>query len=218
MARFNKKKFLAADLNTMSKVDMMPLLREARAAYQRQAATFSRNASVYSHAKALMDEWYGDHGLKAISRMKKSEIQPELYRLQEFFGSKTSTVTGARKVAIETDRRLFGADESGKPLFRMKKDEASNFWANYHAFEELNEAFVRNATSEFVQQVLGEWMKGTYQSFRKLGKEIDPSRIMNTTFMTELKSTIENLKSEKDSSRGFVDEERNILSGGGTSI
>lgn len=218
MARFNKKKFLAVDLNTMSKVDMRPLLREARAAYQRQAATFSRNTSVYSHAKKLMDEWYGDHGLKAISKMKKSELQPELYRLQEFFGSKTSTVTGARKVAIETDRRIFGVDESGKPLFRMKQDEAANFWANYHAFEELNEAFVRNATSEFVQQVLGEWIKGTYQSFRKMGKEVDPTRIMNTLFMDELKSKIENLKAEKDSSRGFVDEERDILSGGGTNI
>lgn len=218
MPKFNKKKFLAADLNTMSKMDMMPLLREARAAYQRQAATFSRNASVYSHAKELMDEWYGEHGLKAVSKMKKSELQPELYRLQEFFGAKTSTVTGARKVAIETDRRIFGVDENGKPLFRMKKDEASNFWANYHAFEELNEAFVRNATSEFVQQVLGEWIKGTYQAFRKAGKEIDPTRIMNMSFMNELKSKIENLTSEKDSSRGFVDEERDILSGGGTNI
>lgn len=218
MARFNKKKFLAEDLHTMTKVDMMPLLKQARAAYQKQAATFSRNESVYSHAKELMDEWYSEHGSKPISKMKKSEIQPELYRLQEFFGSKTSTVTGARKVAIETDRRIFGTDESGRPLFRMKRDEAANFWANYHAFEELDEAFVRNVTSDFVQNVLGEWMKETYLSFRKAGMEIDPKRIMHISFMDDLKAKIRELKGEKDVSRGFVDEERNLLSGGGTYI
>lgn len=218
MARFNKKKFLAADLNTMSKVDMMPLLREARAAYQRQAATFSRNTSVYSHAKALMDEWYSEHGLKAISKMKKSELQPELYRLQSFFGSKTSTVVGSRKVAIETDKRIFGVDESGKPLFRMKTYESAHFWANFHAFEELDESFVRSAHSDFVQHVLGEWLKGSYLQNRKLGVEMDSSKIATVSFFEQLKQYIQYLKDEKDSSRGFVDEERDILSGGGTNI
>lgn len=218
MARFNKKKFLSANLKEMSRDDMRPLLREARAAYQKQAATFSRNESVYSHAKELMDEWYEEHGIKAISKMNKTQLQPELYRLQEFFGAKTSTVVGARKVAIEVDRRVFGVDESNRPLFRMKKDEAAHFWANYHAFEELDESFVRNAQSDFVQHILGEWLKGSYLQNRQLGLEIDSSQIATTAFFEQLKQYIQYLRDEKDSSRGFVDEERDILSGGGTNI
>lgn len=217
MARFNKKKFLSENFRSMINDDMRPLLREARAAYQKQAAVFSRNESVYSHAHELMEEWYSDHGSKAVSRMKRTELQSELYRLQDFFGSKTSTVTGARKLAIDTDRRIFGVNESGNPLFRMNKNEAADFWANYHAFEELDEAFVRNATSDFVQQVLGEWMKGTYTALRKVSKEVNTS-IMGTYFMEMLREEIKNRIDEKDASRGFVDEERNLLSGGGTNI
>lgn len=218
MPRFNKKKFVEVNLKDMLKKDMSPLLKQAREAYKRQAAVFSRNPEIYSHAYALMEEWYNNRGKKPISKMNKTDMQPELYRLQEFFSSQSSTLAGTRELQREAEKRIFGVDAAGRVKFHMKTAEAANFWANYHAFKDLNESFVRNATSDVVQTVLGEWLKGTYKSFREAGMEIDPSRIMGTSFFDELKSKIEEEVNKNNDSRGFVDEERRILSGGGADI
>lgn len=218
MAKFSKKSFLEARIKTMLKKDMSPLLKQARESYKRQASIFSRNPETYSHAYALMEEWYKDKGRKPASRMTKTELQAELYRLQEFFGSKSSTLKGTRELQRDAEKRIFGVDSAGRVKFHMTKNEAANFWANYHAFKDLDESFVRNMTSDLVQSVLGEWLKGTYKSMRASNYDVDPSRIMNTLFFEELREKIQNEYDSLDASRGLVDEERNLLSGRGPDL
>ena len=84
------------------------------------------------------------------------KLRNEIFRLQDFFTSKTSTIPGARSVAVEQDRRIFGTSEfTNKPLKRLTYEERTSFWSAYNEFIHMqSEAYVRNMTSDVIQQML----------------------------------------------------------------
>lgn len=162
MPKFLKKSFLAmepAELGKLKLSEARALLRQARAAYEKQEKTFSKyKDSVWSPAVEKMQDYYEDTGKNSISKMRLSKVQNELFRLQDFFGSETSTVPGARRVMLEQDRRIFGTSEkTGKPIKRMSLEQRTELWAAYNEFVNMEkESYIRNMGSNTIQTFLGQ--------------------------------------------------------------
>ena len=161
MKKITKKKFTSispSEIGKMKSAELRELLRGVRNLFNKQKNTFDRyKQSVFSPALEKMQSYYDDVGKQNVSNMRVSKMRNELFRLQDFFNSDTSTVPGARKVAIMQDKRIFGETETGKAKKRMTLDQRTKFWAAYNEFIKLNsEAYVRNMGSNTIQQYLGE--------------------------------------------------------------
>lgn len=163
MAKLTKKSFInmsPADIAKMKNPELRQLLRGARQLFSAQESKFKKyENTVWSPALEKMQATYENNGKMASSRMNRSQMQFEVYRIQEFFQAKTSTIPGARQVAIEQDKAIFGVDEKGKPKQRMTLEQRTNFWAAYNEFKAIEkEYYVRNIGSNVIQQYLGQMM------------------------------------------------------------
>lgn len=213
MPKFSKKSFLKmepAELGKLKLSEARALLRQARAAYEKQEQTFSKyENSVWSPALEKMQDYYEDNGKNPVSKMRLSKVQSELFRLQDFFGSETSTVPGARRVMLEQDRRIFGTSEkTGKPIRRMTLDERTEFWAAYNEFINMEkEAYVRNMGSNTIQTFLG-------QIILEKNKKGDGYSGFDYSDFKELRRRIENdLKREEWEMSSYESGDSDVLSG-----
>lgn len=160
MAKLTKKDFknlTPSRIGRMKTPELREILRGARQLFQAQENVFKRyEKNLYSNALDKMQTYYNERGKKAPSRANRQQLLNELFRLQEFFGSQSATVPGARKINLEQDKRIFGTDAKGKPLRRMTLEERTDFWASYNEFKSLKkESYIRNMGSNTIQQVLG---------------------------------------------------------------
>lgn len=157
-----KKKFVSIDptqLSHMKRVDAIPLLKQVRSLFKKQASTFEKNPSVYSWAYEKMREWYKDHGEVKLNSMKRVDAVAELSRLQDFFKAKSSTLKGSKELLEEQSKRIFGVDEKGKPLYKMNTEQSRSYWALYKEYESLaSTGFVKNFNSNTIQSVVGEYL------------------------------------------------------------
>lgn len=213
MAKFNKKIFVgmsASDISKMKAPELRELLRGARNAFMAQEKMFDKyEDSVYSHAKELMLDFYDERGKKAPSRMNISEMRREVFRLQEFFTSESSTVPGARRIAFEQDKRIFGVNEkTGKPNYRMPLEVRRNMWSAYNEFKLLKkESYIRNMGSDTIQTILGQmFVQGT--------KENDnvPYWFVSEDFQ-ELERRLEKVKEYEEWEMSNYDRDNELLSG-----
>lgn len=161
MAKVTKKSLLnlqPSDISKMKNPELRALLRGARQLYTQQENVLNRySQQVYSHAYELMKDYYEENGTKSVSRMRQSELRGEIFRLQEFFDSQSATVPGARKIALEQDKRIFGETKTGKPKRRMSVEQRKNFWSAYDEYKNIHsESYVRNMGSNTIQQMLAE--------------------------------------------------------------
>lgn len=161
MAKITKKSLLnlqPSDISKMKNPELRALLRGARQLYTQQEKVLNRySQKVYSHAYELMKDYYEENGTKSVSRMRQSELRGEIFRLQEFFDSQSATVPGARKIALEQDKRIFGETKTGKPKRRMSVEQRKNFWSAYDEYKNIHsESYVRNMGSNTIQQMLAE--------------------------------------------------------------
>lgn len=161
MAKVTKKSLLnlqPSDISKMKNPELRALLRGARQLYTQQEKVLNRySQQVYSHAHELMKDYYEENGTKSVSRMRQSELRGEIFRLQEFFDSQSATVPGARKIALEQDKRIFGETKTGKPKRRMSVEQRKNFWSAYDEYKNIHsESYVRNMGSNTIQQMLAE--------------------------------------------------------------
>lgn len=209
MARLTKTKFKqmkTLDIYKMKLKEIRPILKEARAMYEKQSKTFEKyEGKTYSHAYKLMEDYYKEHDVASVSRVKIQEAKAELVRLQEFFRSKGSTLAGARKISIEADRRIFGVDEKNRPLHRMTVDQSKDFWKAYNEFKNINsESYVRNMGSDRIQQILAQMALPSLKN----GKDF-----FSSEFFSDLKSRVEERKQYEDwQDEQFVSED-SIFSG-----
>ena len=161
MAKITKRSFLKlnpADIGKLKSTELRELLRGARNLFTQQEKTFNKyKQSVYSPALDKMEYFYEDRGKKAPSKMNVNQMRNEVFRLQEFFGSDTSTVPGARKVQAEQDRRIFGTDKRGRAKYRMTVEERTRFWAVFEEYKKMRPSDVLEQ-SNIVQQSIGEIM------------------------------------------------------------
>ena len=169
MGKLTKKKFLGIDpsrIGNMKVPELRELLRGARQLFKSQQSMFKKHEkSVFSFALDKMEDFYDRKGEKAVSRMNKRDMGNELYHIQEFFKSETSTIPGVRRVFREQDARIFGVDEEGNPKKRLTFDQRTNLWAAYNEFKLLEkESYVRNMGSNTTQQELAGMVIEMYKN------------------------------------------------------
>ena len=157
-----KKTFTSIDpaqLSHMKRVDAIPLLKQVRSLFKKQASTFEKNPNVYSWAYEKMGEWYKDHGEINLRSIKRVDAVAELARLQDFFKAQSSTLKGSKEILEEQSKRIFGVDEKGKALYKMNTEQARSYWALYKEYEALSSTgFVKNFNSNAIQSVVGEYL------------------------------------------------------------
>lgn len=159
MARVTKRSFLKLDPSQIGRLkapELRELLRGARNLFNQQEKTFKRyEKSVYSPALDKMKDFYEDRGKNAPSRMNMNQMRNEVFKLQEFFDSDTSTVPGARRVQAEQDRRIFGTDSRGRAKNRTTVEERTDFWKVFEEYKKMRPADVLEQ-SNIVQQAIGQ--------------------------------------------------------------
>ena len=175
MAKLSKRKLLnlsPSDIGRMKTPELRKILQGARQLFNSQSRTFEKyNEKVYSHSFEKMREYYREHGrekdeLKGgiefystvpenMSHMTMNQMRGEIFRLQEFFDSKTSTVPGAKKVTSDMAKRIFGETKRGKPQSNLSVDEWREFWSIYDEYKKQRPSDVQEQ-SNIVQQALGQ--------------------------------------------------------------
>lgn len=135
-----------SDIKSLKAKEAKAMVREAREAISKATAALDKasftksgkqSPTFYSVAYENLTEWVGDHFRTrsiAPSKLKRVDAVAELQAYKKFFGSKSSTVSGAREIMKQQDARIFGVDASGKPLKRMTRNQRENFWALYDEF------------------------------------------------------------------------------------
>lgn len=135
-----------SDIKSLKAKEAKAMVREAREAISKATAALDKasftksgkhSPTFYSAAYENLNEWIGDHFKVrsiATSKLKRVDAVAELQAYKKFFGSKSSTVPGAREIMKQQDARIFGVDASGKPLKRMTRIQRENFWSLYDEF------------------------------------------------------------------------------------
>jgi polyhydroxyalkanoate synthesis regulator phasin len=208
----SKRKFVKMEPSEIGKMklkELRPLLRDMRKEYQKQAAVFEKHQSTaWSPALEKMQDYYEAKPMDTVvSRMKIDNVRNELFRLQDFFQSKTSTLKGSREVMREQDARIFGINPTtGRPNKRMTLSQRIDFWAAYNEFTNIEKSgYVRNMTSGKIQTFLGEMVteKGRNNLFAFTSSEL-----------RELKRRLEEDKLYSDWEQSqYEDFENSVLSG-----
>lgn len=149
------KKMTPKEVSALKINEMRSLVNQGRAMASKRLRTFEKNPSVFSYAVDKLSDYY-EEGMGDIKKKSRNQLMQEVFRLQEFFNSKTSTITGSRAVAREQDIRIFGAAEDGKPKSRMTREQRERYWSLYDEFlnQKKNAYFI--FTSDKIQQYLGE--------------------------------------------------------------
>lgn len=159
MAKITKRSFLKlnpSDIGKLKSPELRELIRGIRNLFSQQEKTFNKyDQTVYSPALDKMKDYYEDRGKKAPSKMNVNQMRSELFRLQEFFDSDTSTVPGARRVQAEQDRRIFGTDKRGRPKYRMTVQQRSDLWKVFEEYKKLRPSDVLEQ-SNIIQQAVGQ--------------------------------------------------------------
>ena len=155
----------------MKSPELRSLLRGARQLWNSQSSTFEKySEKVYSPSYDKMREYYIEHGREKetvrggmefyqmvpenMSHMSLNQMRQEVFRLQEFFDSKTSTVPGARKVTSDMAKRIFG-EKRGRPAANLSVDEWRQFWSLYDEYKRQKPSDTQEQ-SNLVQQALGQ--------------------------------------------------------------
>ena len=198
-----------SEIGKMKLKELRPLLRDMRKEYQKQAAVLEKHEStVWSPALEKMQDYYEAKPMDTVvSKMKIDNVRNELFRLQDFFQSRTSTLKGSRDVMREQDSRIFGInDATGRPNKRMTLSQRIDFWAAYNEFVGIEKAgYVRDMTSGKIQTFLGEMVteKGRNNLFAFTSGEL-----------RELKRRLAKDKEQSDwEQSNYEDFENSVLSG-----
>ena len=198
MTRAKLKNLSPEKLGRMKEEQIRQILTEARKVVKTQAEKFEKYSStVYSPAYEKIKDYYGESA-ENVESMTRNQMLSEVFRLQDFVNAKTSTIPGARKVALEQDKRIYGVDKFGRPNYRMSVDEREKYWSLYQEFLNQNPSGERAYTSDKIQEFLGSMAKSNR------GEKLD--------FNAE---TLDRLKQELDKSRDIMqfEDEEEILYG-----
>ena len=207
--RITKRKFInltPSDIGKMKSPELRELLRGARNLFSQQESTFKRyEKTVWSPSLEKMQNYYEDRGKKAPSRMNMNQMRNELFHLQDFFTSETSTVPGARQVAIEQDKRIFGVNEKGKARFRPTVEQRTKLWSLFNEYKSLRPADVLE-NSNIVQQVVGQMIIDSAKN-----KNIDLD--LSSATLHEIENRIYDMKSQYNWEMEEDDDGESVFSG-----
>lgn len=143
-------------IGKLSQEQAAELLSQFRGKFEMRERKFQRaGKNVYSPALEKMENYY-EGGVQSTDSMTLNKMREELFRIQEFFRSRTGDVKGAREVMREQDARIFGTTSRGNPRYRMSRQERTEFWAAYEEFMRSNPTYDNTFMSGKIQQYLGE--------------------------------------------------------------
>ena len=195
-----------SDIGKMKSPELRELIRGARNLYSQQEKMFKKYENkVWSPALEKMQSYYEDRGQKAPSRMNINQMRNELFHLQDFFSADTSTVPGARQVAIEQDKRIFGTDEKGKARFRPTVEQRTKLWSLFTEYKSLRPADVLE-NSNIVQQVVGQMI---IESAKNKNIDLD----LSSATLHEIENRIYDLKNQYNWEMEEDDDGESIFSG-----
>lgn len=170
MKRFTIKNLInltPADLVKMDEKSVKDTLSKARKKFDRRQKSFysARNKNVFSPALDSVEKYYEDVPRKNLDTMNRNQALSELFKIQDFFSSKTSSVKEARKANRIEDERLFGKGKTGRPRRRLNRVERADFWMFYEEYNKIYKTDEYRYGSSRIQMVLGNMIEG------KLGKD-----------------------------------------------
>lgn len=114
-----------------------------------------KNKNVYSPAVNKIKSKYPE-GFP-IGDLSFQQKQKLIYNIQDFFRSRTSDVSEARKIARDQDSSLFGEDVFGNPRIRMTRSQRDSFWSAFDEF--INQNPVLHDYSDVVRQALASMVE-----------------------------------------------------------
>lgn len=124
--------------------------------YKRRVGQFKRR-NVTSYAQISLEASMTEQAKRRkIKDMTRNQLLMEFARYSKFFRDKTSTIEGINEVNLDQDKRIFGTDTAGKPLFRMNDEERKRYWAAYDEFIHQNLDLVTMFGSDRIQQAIAE--------------------------------------------------------------
>lgn len=126
------------DIVKLSGKEGMAKLREyvstMRAGYSRRVSSF-KNQNVDSYAQIAFEKSLPpNYNQIQLTRMTRNQLILEFARYSEFFKSMTSSIKGIKQVNLEQDVRIFGTDETGKPNYRMTREQRKGYWDLYDEY------------------------------------------------------------------------------------
>lgn len=146
---------------TVGKNELADMLKKVRSSTARRVASLKKSGA-FSYAamqfEQAMKKTYFNGQMPDISKMSWQSIERELRSHHQFWASKTSSASGARKEQIEQSKRIWGVDKKGKPLKVMTFDESKAFWSAYDEFNELYKGQLARYDSNRIQQAVGTVM------------------------------------------------------------
>lgn len=146
-------------IGKMQSTELKKTLEQARKKYETRVGQFDKQGKYfYSYARTKMDDYYSEVGKPSIKKISRNRAMAELFRLQEFFNSKSSTVKGARDVNREQDIRIFGIDDNGKPIKKMTSEQRKAYWTLYEEFTNQHPNYEYIYGSNSIQQYLGDYV------------------------------------------------------------
>lgn len=175
MAKVTKSKLIKltpSEIGKLKAPELRELLRGARQLFQAQSSTFNKyKGKIYSHSYEKMRDYYRDNGREKyevkggieqyttvperMNKMSMNQMRSEVFRLQEFFNAKTSTVPGTRQVTSDMAKRIFGENSRGRAKQNLSVDEWREFWAIYEEYKNQRPQDTADQ-STVVQQALGQ--------------------------------------------------------------
>ena len=161
------KRMSSEDIKNMSQTKARELLKQMRSAWSQRAKEMNkateRSGFFYSPAYEGMKKYYEDNPQKGVYRMKKKSLETELNRLNDFFNSATSTVTGSRKVMTNQDIRIFGEGKrEGTARRKLARDDRKLLWSAYNEFiKGADTAAIASRNYKKLQAAFGAVVKST---------------------------------------------------------
>lgn len=145
------------ELRKMNATEMKEYLDGARELFEERVETFKKTPKgFYSGALEKMEDYYSEFG-KSNTKSRDGNMA-EIFRLQEFFNAKTSTVRGTYKTMRDQDAAIFGVDADGNPLKRMSWAERTAFWRFYNEYLKTYKSTETQYTSFGFREYLGEYL------------------------------------------------------------
>lgn len=144
-------------------------VRTLRSSFKRRVNQIKRHGE-YSYAyDAYLKSIPENFRYNKISDMSRNKLIEEFARMQSFFTSQTSTLKGIKKVNLEQDIRIFGANKKGLPIKRMTNDERERYWALVDEYLNNKSISYGRYGSERIQQVIAESTIGNGRNISSIG-------------------------------------------------
>ena len=156
ISKMSIKALLDLDWDTIRQFDTKQSLsyeKRLRVVTEKRLKTIKK----YKEYSGAAETYFGKVGIPEVSTSKstRNEMQRKIATYKDFLESKTSSLTGLRKVRKEAEKRIFGTNKKGEPKYKFTNlEEERRFWKAYEEFMHQNSIYFNQSFR--IQQFLGQ--------------------------------------------------------------